>query len=135
MRLQDLSQRPAIRFLLVGGSISLLNWTLRFVFSLFLDFQLAVVMAGCVAIIISYVAYRNLVFRTGTPLSVRSVTAFLFTNAVGLLVTVLIASGGLMLLRYRGLGGDLAAGLSHALGILAGAAATYPLHKLVTFRP
>lgn len=100
-----------------------------------MDFQLAMATAGCVAIVISYVVYRNLVFRTGTPLTVRSIAAFLLTNAVGLLVTVLVASGVLILLHHRNLGGGLSAGISHALGILAGAAATYPLHKLVTFRP
>lgn len=130
-RLVRLDTAP-LRFLVAGGSLSLLNLALRAGFDVGMPFRSAVGLAGVVTVTLSFFVYRRVVFRDTSTLTARAVLTFIAVNLVGLVTTVVVAAAALY-----GLGeifdSQLAATLSHALGIGAGAAATYPLYRALTF--
>ena len=120
---------PLVRFLIAGGSLSLLNLALRFGFDLAVPFRVAVGVAGALTVALSFFVYRSLVFRDTAPVTMRAMLIFVAVNLVGLAVTIGVAAAAL-----RGFASaEWVATCSHALGIVAGAAVTFPLYRATTF--
>ena len=126
---------PRMRFLLGGGSAALLNWLVRFPLSQVMPFTPAVLAALAVGMAYGFVIYRFWVFGSkGTRPLLLEIRDFLFVNAGGAVVTVVVAIGAKEAISFLPLPPTALEGAAHALGIAAGALVNYLGHKHVTFR-
>lgn len=122
------------RFLVVGGVSAALNWSSRFLFSLWFTFEVAVVLAFFVGLVSGFILMRLFVFTNGAKSMMQQAGYFVAVNGLALLQTWLIS---VLLSRYLfpyiGLtyGAD---GLAHLIGIMAPIVTSYMGHKHFTFK-
>ena len=123
-----------IRFLLSGGLAAFLNWGSRFLFSLWMPFELAVVAAFFVGLLSAFVMMRLYVFNAKEKPIMPQASKFAFINLLALAQTLVIS---VMLARWAlpALGIDEhAKALAHLVGVLVPVVTSYFGHKILTFR-
>jgi putative flippase GtrA len=121
-----------VRFLCAGGIAAFLNWGSRLVFSLFVDYELAVTMAFFVGLASGFVIMNRWVFPGGAAPMQRRMVWYVTVNAVALVQTVLISSflADWLAVPYP----RQAESVAHGVGIVVPALSSFIGHKLVTFR-
>lgn len=127
-------RREFLLFLISGGVAALVNVISRVGFSLWLHFELAVLLAYGVGMLTAYVLARTVVFRqSGTSLR-RSFAAFALVNLFAVLQTWLVSVGlrnwllpmlGIVVLR------DF---IAHGIGVAVPVLSSYFGHKHISFR-
>lgn len=120
-------------FLLTGGIAALVNFLSRILYSQWMGFSLAVVLAYLTGMVTAYVLARAFVFTGAHPLS-RSVVYFSLINLVAILQTWGVS---VLLLRYALPAFDVnrfAPELAHAIGIMVPVFTSFLGHKHLTFR-
>lgn len=122
------------RFILVGGSATIVNWLARFPLSLVMSFLEAVFVAYMIGMVVGFVLYRAFVFTTSSQSLGVQLAFFLGVNAVGV-ATVILASHVLLHVIFPAIGFTfLPEASAHAVALAMGAAANFVGHKFVTFR-
>lgn len=121
-------------FLVSGGAAAALNWGSRFVFSEFVGFEIAVVLAFFVGLLSGFILMRIFVFNgVGKPV-VPQVGWYVAVNTLALLQTLVIS---VLLARWvlpsLGIVSGVEA-LAHLVGVLVPVVTSYFGHKLLTFR-
>jgi putative flippase GtrA len=126
--------RQFILFLASGGIAAALNWGSRFLFSLWLPFEAAVVLAFCVGLFSGFVLMRTIAFAAGDKPALPQLGRYLLVNAAALLQTLVIS---VVLARWVlpavGLGAHAEA-LGHLAGVLFPVLTSYLMHRAFTFR-
>lgn len=123
-----------MRFILVGGSATVVNWLARFPLSLIMPFLEAVFVAYMIGMVVGFVLYRAFVFTTSAQPLVLQIALFLGVNVVGV-ATVVLASHVLLSMVFPAIGFTFRPEASaHAVALAVGAAANFIGHKFVTFR-
>jgi putative flippase GtrA len=121
-------------FVVSGAIAAALNWGSRFLFSEFVEFEVAVVLAFIVGLLSGFILMRVFVFDgTGKPI-VPQARRYVAVNLLALLQTVVIS---LLLARWLlpSLGiVEQAEALAHLVGVLVPVVTSYFGHKLLTFR-
>ena len=121
------------RFVVLGGLAALVNFGSRFLFSLAMPFEAAVVCAYALAAATGFILFRLFVFPgSGRPLSQQSI-AFLIVSAAGMALTWIVSVG---LLRFVfpaiGFSGPREA-VAHAVGLSVPIITSYFGHRRFTF--
>ena len=98
---------PILRFLVVGGSNTLLYAVLSLLLMWALPFskEVSSMLAYLVGIPVAFLAYKKFVFRAGTGISRSEIFRFLFTHSINLVVSyvmVAVLCGGFGLPRETG---------------------------------
>ncbi|MFT7228751.1 MAG: putative flippase GtrA [Methylophilaceae bacterium] len=123
-----------VRFLIAGGIAAGVNFGLRFVFSMFLDYGFAVFFAYLVGMLVAFLLMRGHVFDAkSTPLAPQ-VTKFVCVNVAAVLQTLVIS---LVLARsLLPLVGSVehSESLAHLVGLFVPVVTSYFGHKFLTFR-
>ena len=122
------------RYLLAGGVAAAANFGSRFVFSRWLPFEAAVVLAYGVGMVTAFLLMRRYAFGAGTHSLSRQAATFAGINVLAVAQTLLVSS---LLLRVLlpALGVSLhAEAIAHAVGVLVPVVSSYFGHKLLTFR-
>jgi putative flippase GtrA len=133
----ELPQRTAVaewlRFLAAGGAAAVLNFGSRLLFSLYLSFEIAVVLAFCVGLASGFLLSRRFVFAPSGKRVMREVWWFLAVNLFALVQTWLLSVylAGLLVPRTGTVTGEA---LAHAAGIMLPVVSSYVGHKYLTFR-
>jgi putative flippase GtrA len=125
--------RTAIFFVLASAAAAACNFASRIVFSLFVPYLVAVILAFVVGLTTAFWLNRRFVFGREGP-ALRQFGRFFAVNLFALLQTILIS---MLLLHYAlpALGWQWhAAELAHAAGIAAPMFSSYFAHKHLTFR-
>jgi len=122
------------RFLACGGVAAFVNIVARFVFSTFLVFEVAVLIAYAIGMVTAYVLFRKLVFgRSGRSVASEGYR-FVLVNivALGLVfsVSVLLARVVFPLIQFQWHAQDIA----HVIAVAVPAISSYVGHKRYTFR-
>ena len=123
-----------MRFVLAGGIAAAANFASRFVFSLWLPFEAAVLLAYLVGMAAAFALMRRYAFAPGRRSLRAQIAAFCAVNLAAVVQTVAISS---LLLRVvlPALGVQWhTAALAHAAGVAVPALTSYLGHKLWTFR-
>lgn len=123
-----------VRFLLCGGLAAGLNWASRFLFSIWMPFEYAVVAAFFVGLFSGYILMRFYVFEAKKASELLKITKYVGINMLALLQTLVIS---VILLRwfFPAMGiSDHADALAHLVGVLMPVVTSYFGHKLITFR-
>lgn len=128
------SRREILLFVLVGGIAALANFGSRFLFSVFVGFDTAVVLAFFVGLTTAFLLNRAFVFVGARATSWHTeAIRFTIVNLVGLLLTLGVS---LLALRHLQPGvGDVRAAeaIAHFAGIAATVVGSYIAHKFWTF--
>jgi putative flippase GtrA len=121
-------------FLAVGGIAAALNWGSRFLFSLWMPFELAVVFAFAVGLASGFVLMRTFAFRaTGRPFLPQA-GRYALVNAAALaqtfVVSVVMARWVLPSVGVR----EQAEAIGHLAGVLFPVITSYFAHRMYTFK-
>jgi putative flippase GtrA len=121
-------------FLLCGGLAAALNWGSRFIFSIWLPFELAVVAAFFVGLLSGFLLMRWFVFNGKGQALVPQAGKYLLVNILALIQTLLISTlFARLLLPEIGLFKNTEA-LAHLVGVLTPVITSYIGHKRWSFR-
>jgi putative flippase GtrA len=123
-----------IRFLVAGGVAAAANYGSRFLFSLWLSYGPAIVLAYLVGMSVAFVLMRQHVFSAaGGPLGPQ-VAKFVAVNILAVMQTLIIS---LVLARWilPSLGVVAhAEAIAHLVGVLVPVATSYFGHRMLTFK-
>ncbi len=127
------------RFIFAGGVAAICNFGSRFIYSLFLDFGVAVVVAYITGMVVSYALNKRYVFTQSKNSVHHEMTWFVLVNLFAVLQTwalsVYLAG---VLPPYMPLAGEqgvvLAEAMAHIAGIMLPVFTSYLGHKYLTFR-
>jgi len=122
------------RFLAAGGAAAAANFGSRFVFSLWVRYELAIVLAYLVGLIVAFILMRGYVFNAADKPFGPQAKIFVAVNAVALLQTLLVS---VVLYRwvlpYLGVVSQSEA-IAHFVGVLVPVATSYFGHRMLTFK-
>jgi putative flippase GtrA len=125
--------RQFARFLVVGGVAAIVNYSSRFVFSLWVAFPVAIVLAYGAGMVTAFVLMRRYVFDAHRRSFAPQVWKFVLVNCLAVLQTLAVS---LLLARWvlpaLGIVWQVEA-LAHAVGVLVPVATSFMLHKQATF--
>jgi putative flippase GtrA len=136
-------QRPVpertrfLRFIAAGGTSSLANAASRWLFSQALSYEIAVVLAYIVGMMVAFVLMRQFVFEgtRGTRAAGDQAIRFIMVN-IGSLAQVWIISVGLARVIFPALGFDWhAETIAHIAGLGSLTVTSYIAHKRFSFAP
>ena len=129
-----MAAKQFVFFLVSGGVAAGLNWGSRFLFSEFVRFEVAVVLAFLVGLLSGFILMRAFVFNgAGKPIFPQA-GKYVAVNLFALLQTLVIS---LLLARWLlpSLGiVEHAEALAHLVGVLVPVVTSYFGHKFLTFR-
>jgi putative flippase GtrA len=121
------------RFLLAGGLAALANFGSRFLFSAWLEFEYAVILAFFVGLTTGFLLSRMFVFLgSGNTLPVE-IGYYLLVNLLALVQTWLISVYGAVLLE-RWMDRAFAQAVAHFIGVGFPVVTSYYGHRHFTFR-
>lgn len=132
--IQQCMSRQFLLFLLTGGTAAAINFCSRIVYSLWLDFSSAVILAYITGMISAFVLAKLFVFKESLQSVYRSAGFFVLVNLVAILQTWIIT----MSLAYYllpSLGVTLfVQEIAHAVGVVVPVFTSYIGHKRWSFR-
>lgn len=124
------------KFLVCGGFAAFVNWAARIALSSVMPFEVAVVLAYAVGMVVGFVLYRTVVWTDHDASLSDQVLGFVLVNGLSAVVVFGVAiglRGGLETLL--GSGGRLVDAGAHGIAIGVGALANFVGHRSFTFRP
>jgi putative flippase GtrA len=123
-----------IRFLLTGGIAAFANLAARYVLDFVMTFELAVILAYMVGMVIAFIAFQKMIFGDpATPLK-RRVARFTQVNLVGMGLAWLVSTSlARLVLPWAGWTFHPFE-VAHLMGVAAPAFSSYFLHKHYTYR-
>lgn len=123
-----------MRFLFAGGVAAAANYGSRFLFSRWVGYEQAIILAYLVGMFVAFVLMRGHVFKARGKSLAPQVVKFVGVNFLALLQTLIIS---VVLARWVlpawGVI-DHAEALAHLAGVLIPVVTSYFGHKLLTFR-
>jgi len=122
------------RFLLAGGTAAGANYGSRFLFSRFVDYEEAIVLAYLVGMAVAFVLMRGHVFDAKGKKLWPQILKFSAVNLLAVVQTLVISIVlARWLLPMAGIVNHAEA-LAHLAGVLVPVVSSYFGHKLLTFR-
>ena len=127
-------QKQFWRFLAAGAVAAASNYGSRFLFSLWVRYEWAIVLAYFVGMITAFLLMRGYVFNARGRPAGRQAVIFAAVNLVALLQTLLVSVALVRwILPYMGVATHTEA-IAHLAGILVPVATSYVGHRLLTFK-
>ena len=127
------SSRQFMLFLISGGIAASVNFSSRILYSLWLDFSAAVILAYMTGMVVAFILFKVYVFKS-SQLSTRNSSFFVLVNLVAVIQTWVIS----MVLAYYLLPSigitRYIREISHAVGIIVPVFTSYIGHKRWSFR-
>lgn len=121
-------------FLLSGALASILNWSSRFLFSQFFNFQTSIVLAFIVGLLSGFILMRLFVFKKSQNSIKFQVLGYLIINMLALAQTFAVSVLMLnVLLRFIE-DKAISEAISHGMGIVVPVFTSYLGHKHFSFR-
>lgn len=134
--IEDMSLRPAefLRFLATGGFAALVNLVSRYLLTPVIGFEVSVVVAYLIGMVVAFILFRTLVFGRGDKSigeeSWRFTVVNLFALALVWVISVTLANVIFPALRFTWHAEDIA----HFIGTCVPAITSYIGHSMYTFR-
>lgn len=126
--------RQFSRFLVAGGVAAAANYASRFVFSLWFDYPVAIVLAYGVGMCTAFVLMRRFVFNAHGRDLAAQIVKFVLVNALAVAQTLLVS---IALVRWglpaMGIAWHPEA-IAHAVGVAVPVFTSFVLHRRATFR-
>ncbi len=122
-----------VRFLVSGGVAAAANYGSRFLFSEYVRFEYAVILAYLVGMLTAFLLMRQFVFEGHDGVVRRQVFWFTVVNGVALLQTFVVSVALAWLLPRAGLRENVEA-MAHLAGVLTPVFTSYFGHRHLSFR-
>ena len=122
------------RFLIAGGIAAGANYGSRFIFSQWVSYEAAIILAYLVGMAVAFVLMRGHVFAATGKALWPQVMKFIGVNVLAVLQTLIIS---VVLARWVLISFgvvDHAEAIAHFIGVLVPVASSYFGHRFVTFR-
>jgi putative flippase GtrA len=123
-----------VKFVVVGGISALLNWSSRFLFSIWLSYELSIVLSFFIGLTSGFLLMKIFVFQKSEKPFFQQAAYFLGVNMLALALTwtisVYLAKTLFPAIGFRN-GAD---GMAHLIGISAPIMTSYFGHKYLTFK-
>ena len=121
-------------FLISGAVASILNWSSRFFFSHFFDFQVSVVLAFFVGLLSGFFLMRLFVFKIPSNSIKSQALRYVVINMLALAQTFVVSVLVLDLMERVVEIRSISEAIAHAAGIVVPVFTSYVGHKNFTFR-
>jgi putative flippase GtrA len=132
--IEQFKSRQFLMFLVTGGTAAAVNFGSRILYSLWVDFSVAVVLAYLTGMITAFILVKLFVFKNGQQSVLRSMVYFALVNLVAILQTWSI-SMGLAYYVLPSMGVTLfAPEIAHAVGVAVPVFTSYMGHSRWSFR-
>jgi putative flippase GtrA len=132
--IRQFMSRQFLMFLLTGGTAAAVNFGSRIVYSLWLDFSPAVILAYITGMVTAFVLAKLFVFKHSRQSVRRSAVFFVLVNLVAVLQTWAISMGlAFYLLPWLGVT-LFVPEIAHAVGVAVPVFTSYIGHKRWSFR-
>ena len=132
--IQNFLSRQFMTFLLTGGIAAAMNFCSRILYSLWLDFSSAVIIAYLTGMITAFVLAKIFVFKDSRQSVRRSLIFFILVNLIAVLQTWIISvSLANYILPFLGLR-RFVLEIAHAVGVMVPVFSSYIGHKRWSFR-
>jgi putative flippase GtrA len=132
--MENMLDYQLLRFLFAGGIAAAANFGSRFIFSLWFNFEAAIILAYLVGMLVAFLLMRGYVFNACGKSIVPQITKFIIVNLMAvsqtLAISVALARWGLPVI---GINTDKDA-LAHLVGVLVPVGTSYVGHRMATFR-
>ena len=126
--------RQFLIFLLTGGTAAVVNFSSRILYSVWLDFSSAVILAYISGMITAFVLAKLFVFKESQQTLQRSAVFFILVNLVAILQTWVISMGlAYYLLPLLGFS-VFVQEIAHATGVIVPVFTSYLGHKRWSFQ-
>lgn len=126
--------RQFLIFLLTGGTAAVVNFGSRILYSNWLDFSLAVILAYITGMITAFVLAKLFVFKESQQTLQRSAVFFILVNLIAILQTWAISMGlAFHLLPWLGVSSFIPE-IAHATGVIVPVFTSYLGHKRWSFQ-
>lgn len=122
--------REFFKFLFTGGLAAAVNFGSRFVYSQFVDFSTAVVLAYVTGMVLAFWLFSTQVFKNSATTRWQSTYRFVLVNLFGIFQTWIVS---VWVLSLVGPGGIQEA-FSHLCGMSLATVTSYFGHRFYTFR-
>jgi putative flippase GtrA len=132
--MRKMASRQFTRFLLTGGIAAAANFLSRLLFSQFLPYVPAIVLAFFVGLATGFLLMRTFVFSTGIAPPAQQASYFALVNLVGLVITVVVSVAVSKLVSLISKDLAVAEGIGHFAGVVAPVLLSFHAHKNLTFR-
>lgn len=123
-----------MRFVIAGGIAAIANYGSRFLYSYWLRYEFAIIMAYLTGMVVAFVLMRGHVFESRDKPVRSQVLYFILVNGFAVLQTLLVSvffaywllpSWGIM---------EHAEGVAHLIGVMVPVITSYYGHKYLTFK-
>ena len=132
--IRQILSRQFLIFLLTGGTAAVVNFGSRILYSVWLDFSSAVILAYISGMITAFVLAKLFVFKESQQTLQRSAVFFILVNLVAILQTWVISMGlAYYLLPLLGFS-VFVPEIAHATGVIVPVFTSYLGHKRWSFR-
>jgi putative flippase GtrA len=131
--MRSFMNRQFLGFLLTGGLAAAVNFGSRILYSRWLDFSSAVVLAYLTGMVTAFILARRFVFTQASQPIHRSAMYFVMVNAVAILQTWAISMALYYLLPIAGVTRWVPE-IAHAVGVSVPVFTSYLGHKRFSFR-
>lgn len=132
--IQQFFSRQFLAFVLTGGIAAIVNFGSRILFSRWMDFSPAVILAYIVGMITAYVLAKLFVFKEGRQPAHHSAAFFILVNLVAVVQTWVVSLGlANYLLPALGVT-EFVQEIAHAVGVAVPVFSSYIGHKRWSFR-
>ena len=127
-------KRQFLLFLLTGGFAALINVLSRVALSIFLKFELAILIAYGIGMITAYLLAKKFVFLAPQKSYKRSFAAFALVNLIAVIQTWLVSMGIRMWLMQIFSTISLVDLMAHCFGVAIPIFTSFYGHKYISFR-
>lgn len=132
--IRQILSRQFLIFLLTGGTAAVVNFGSRILYSVWLDFSSAVILAYISGMITAFVLAKLFVFKESQQTLQRSAVFFILVNLVAILQTWVISMGlAYYLLPLLGFS-VFVPEIAHATGVIVPVFTSYLGHKRWSFQ-
>jgi len=131
--IQPFLSRQFLIFLLTGGIAAVVNFGSRILYSMWLDFSSAVILAYITGMVTAFVLAKLFVFKESQQTLQRSAVFFILVNLIAILQTWAISMGlAFHLLPWLGVSLFISE-IAHATGVIIPVFTSYLGHKRWSF--
>jgi putative flippase GtrA len=132
--INQFKSREFIAFLITGGIAAGVNFFSRMIYSVWLDFSFAIILAYITGMITAFVLAKIFVFKSTSQKLHHSVLLFILVNIIAVTQTWLISMGLFYYLLPMVDINQFSREISHAIGVAVPVFTSYIGHKHLSFK-
>ena len=132
--INDYKNKQFILFIWAGGFAALVNYFSRFIFSLFVTFGIAVILAYITGMITSFVLNKLFVFKNSIHDTKRQFLYFSLVNILAIIQTYIISVGLVYYIFPYYKINYFSEAIAHAIGVIFPVFTSFLGHKYLSFK-